>query len=183
LAELAQLGPAELVTQLGLAHEEDLDELPPRRLEIREHPHFLEHGGGQVLGLVDDDDDVSPGRCLLQEVVVQRVDHLDPPHARTGQLEVPEHELQELHEAHGRVEDEDGSDIRPESTEEVTDQGRLPGADLSEDQDESLALLYAVDRGGQGLFVRLAHEQVARVWREGKRALTQSIELRVHRSL
>ena len=61
-------------------------------------------------------------------------------------------------------------------------QCRLPGADLSEDQDESLALLYAVDRGGEGLLVRLAHEQVARVGREGERALTQPIELRVHRT-
>ena len=155
---------------------------PRAGLEVREHPHFLEHGGGQVLGLVDDDDDVSPGRCLFQQVVVQRVDHLDSPHARTGQLEVPEHELEELDEAHGRVEDEDGSDIRPESTEEVADQRRLPGADLSEDQDESLALLHAVDRGGEGLLVRLAHEQVARVGCEGKRALTQPVELRVHRT-
>src|SRR5262249_58843651 len=56
LAELAELWPRELVSQLRLPDEQDLKQLRVGRLEVREQAQVLEGRRGEVLRLVDDDE-------------------------------------------------------------------------------------------------------------------------------
>ena len=56
LAELAEVGGAELLFELGLTGEDDLDELFGRGFEVGEQADLFEQLPGKVLGFVDDDD-------------------------------------------------------------------------------------------------------------------------------
>ena len=74
LPELAQPLPVELLPQLRLADQDDLEELALIGLEVREQADLLEELVFQVLGLVDDQDDVVPGGRLVEQVLVQELE-------------------------------------------------------------------------------------------------------------
>src|SRR5258706_14066868 len=78
LAELAQAPVVQLVSQLRLAEEDDLQELALVGLEIREQADLLQKLGAQILGLVDEQDDVLAGGELVEEEPVERLQTLHP---------------------------------------------------------------------------------------------------------
>ena len=175
LAELPQAPVAELLAQLRLPDEHDLEQLGPAGLEVGEHPDVLEHRPGQVLGLVDDQDDAAARLVLLQQDWL-RASTCGPPPLGKGDLEVAEHDLEKLLEGQVRVEDEHGLDARAQPRQDVADQRGLPGPHLAEDQDEAPPLLDPVGDVRERLLVRLAREQVLRVRGEPERALPQPVE-------
>ena len=73
LRELPQLVAGEEVPQLRLAHQHDLDELLGVGLQVRDEADLLEHLRREVLGLVDQQDDVAVRRPRLEEEAVERV--------------------------------------------------------------------------------------------------------------
>ena len=62
LRELTQFRSGERGAQLGLAHQDDLQQFAAARLEVGEQPHLLEHRRAEVLRFVDDQDGPLAGR-------------------------------------------------------------------------------------------------------------------------
>ncbi len=77
LAQLAQAALVEPVAQLGLADQDDLQQLALVGLEVREQPHLLEQLRLEILRLVDQEHDVVAGLGLLEEESVQDVEVRD----------------------------------------------------------------------------------------------------------
>src|SRR5499425_166037 len=68
----------ELGPELGLAHQQDLQELGGRRLEVGEQAHLLHRLGRQILRLIDDEHGVLAGALALDEEVVEGHDAPGP---------------------------------------------------------------------------------------------------------
>src|SRR5262245_54919123 len=73
LRQLEQLLAAEELEQLGLTDQDDLEELVPLGLEVREEAKLLERGDAQALGFVDDEDRPSLPGVGGQQVTVESV--------------------------------------------------------------------------------------------------------------
>ena len=86
LAELAQFLARKEPLQLGLAHQDDLEQLLLVGLEVGEEAHLLEDLEGQVLGLVDDEDDVASARDPFQKHAVHLRDEV---HLAARELRLP----------------------------------------------------------------------------------------------
>src|SRR5262249_49567018 len=140
LAELAQAAVVELVAELGLADEDDLEELPLVGLEVREEADLLEEVELQVLGLVDHQHDVVALGELLQEEAVEHLQVGDAVGLRRLQAELVEDRLEELVAGQDRVQDEGGLHLRPQLLQDGAADGGLPGAHLAGELDEALAL-------------------------------------------
>ncbi len=82
--------------QLGLAREDDAQQLFLLRLETRQQAHFLEHLARQVLRFVDDEQDLLAGRVLLDHEVLEHRQQLDFAFAERLEAELDEQRLQEL---------------------------------------------------------------------------------------
>ena len=74
LGELLELGPLEHRAQLGLADQDDLQQLALVGLEVGQQAQLLEHLGRELLRLVDDEHVVLADGVGLQQEVVERVD-------------------------------------------------------------------------------------------------------------
>ena len=74
LRQLAQVVPRQDAAQLGLADEDDLQQLLARRLQIGQQANLLEHLAAEILGLVDDQHRAPPARVRVEQVAVERVD-------------------------------------------------------------------------------------------------------------
>ena len=155
LRQLPQLVPRQEVAQLGLAHQHDLDELLGVRLQVGDEPDLLEHLRREVLGFVDQQDDVASRRARLQEEAVEGVHEALLRGAVRRDVEVVEDRAQELVRGEGGVEHEGGVGVRAELREEVAGECRLPGSHLPGDEDEPAALAPAELEVGERLRVPL----------------------------
>jgi hypothetical protein len=59
LLEVPQFLEIELVLQLGLTHEDHLEEFFRRGLKVGKHPEVLQSLDGHVLGLIDDESNIA----------------------------------------------------------------------------------------------------------------------------
>jgi hypothetical protein len=117
--------------ELGLTHEQDLQQLRGRRLEVRQQPHLLEHLRREVLRLVDDQErDLVAAQAVDQEVV-QRHQVLGLGPARVLDVELVEQHPQEVERLDARIEDERRGHRRLELRQQRVDQRRLPRADFA----------------------------------------------------
>ncbi len=91
LAELAQPLLVELLAQLRLSDENDLEELALIGLEVREQADLLEQLGFEILGLVDEQDDVVAGRRLVEQVLVQDLEVRGPVELARLQTQLGQH--------------------------------------------------------------------------------------------
>ena len=189
LRELLELGPREHRAQLGLADQDDLQQLAVAGFEIRQEPQLFEHLGRQVLRLVDHEQVVLADRVGAQQELVERVDvvldgrrHLRELRAAVlvGHVELIADRLQQLDDRQLRVEDVRDIAAPRHLFEEAAADGGLAGADLAREQHEAAAPVHAVQQVGERLAVALAHEQVARIGRDRERLVLQAEELRVH---
>jgi hypothetical protein len=71
LAQLTHFIPIQNFRKLGLSRQDDLYQLFCVRLQVRDQPDLLEHGGFQVLGLIDDEDDGSALGILLKKKLIE----------------------------------------------------------------------------------------------------------------
>ncbi|MPM36845.1 hypothetical protein SDC9_83449 [bioreactor metagenome] len=69
--------------QLGLADQDDLQQLALTGFQVGEQPQLLQHVGRQVLRLVDDQHVVAAARIRVEQEGIERIDAiLDRFHAR-----------------------------------------------------------------------------------------------------
>ena len=183
LGELAQVVAVEQFAQLGLADQDDLQQLLGAGLEVRQQAHLLEHGGLEVVGLVDDDHDALALGVGAQQVGVQDVDEVL--HAADGVVGHADAELladgqQELGGGDARVEDQRDFGVLRDLREQRADGGGLAGADLAGELDEAAGLADAVNEVRKRLRMALAQEEIARVGGDGERLFVQPEERQVH---
>ena len=77
LDELPQLGALEEDAQLGLAHEDDLQEVIGLGVHIGEHAQLLQRLGREILGLVDDQRHPAALGIALDQVIQEDLVLLD----------------------------------------------------------------------------------------------------------
>ena len=173
-----------MLDQLGLADEDDLEQLRRRRLEIRQEAHLLEHLDGEVLRLVDDQHRPAAARVSVEHVRVQRVhEHLravGPRGIRDTQLVADRRE--KLETAHRRVQDERDVDVVREMLQEIAAQRRLSGSDLPCQLNEAPSLGNAVQEMREPLPVTLAEIQEALVGRGRERRFGKAEVREIQRS-
>ena len=80
LAQLRQPRLRELRGQLGLAGQNDLQQLGVVRLEIGKHAHGFEHGVIEILRFVHDQDKTFPRKQFFKQDLVQFAVHGDEAH-------------------------------------------------------------------------------------------------------
>ncbi|MEZ6194475.1 MAG: hypothetical protein R3F20_01930 [Planctomycetota bacterium] len=166
LPQLPETGVLDLLLQLGLPEQEDLDELLGLGLEVRDQPDLLHRREGQVLRLVDDEDDVAVLGELLDEELVDRVEDRDPVSLLDVEPELAGDGVEELDPGQTGVRHQRGDGaLGLEVAQERAAERRLAGPDLSRDHREPLAGLHGVEELGEGLVVALAREEEARVRR------------------
>ena len=193
LGQLLQLRAGQHRAQFGLADQHDLQQLAFAGFEVGQQAQLLQHVGAQVLCLVDDQHAALAGRVALQQEGVQRVDVvLDRDHAGGGlrhrDVELLADRLQQLRHRQLGVEDVGHMAAFGDLLQEAAAHGGLAGADVAGEQHEAAARAahaaagggHAVQQVRQGLAVALAHEEVTRVGRDGKRVLRQAEMVRVH---
>ena len=76
LRELPQLDAAQQLAQLGLADQDDLQQLLRFGFEVGQQAHLLEHFGREVLRFVDHQHDALAFGMRLEQVVAQQVDQI-----------------------------------------------------------------------------------------------------------
>ena len=167
-------GRSSLAAQLGLADEQDLQDLLARRLEVGEQPDLLEGLRIEVLGLVEDQDRVLAGALALDQEVLEREEPLGQ-RASPG-LAMPRSSSMYSRspvEAEHRVGDERHRRRLVQPLEQRLEQRRLARADLAGQQDEALALLDPVEELGERLLVRRRQVEEAGIRRRIERRLPQ----------
>src|SRR5262249_14747302 len=169
LIQLAELPALELLLQLGLADQDDLEQLSRGRLERGQDADLLERVHAHLLGLVEDDHHGlalgAGGEQMLAELSHQlalgSAAPLDP--------EVVEDHPDELGIRQMRVEDEGALNLLRQLPQERTAQRRLPRPHVADQSHEALLARDAVEERAQDLVMALGPEQKGRLGRENER--------------
>ena len=182
LGELTQLRPGEELRQLGLADQDDLEELLPRRLEVRQQPDLLEHLGAEVLRLVDDQHGPTPAPVRVEQGLGERVDE-DLEARRAGGIGDPElvtHDREQLDRRQPGIEDHGDIDVGRQLLEQGAAHRGLPCANLPRQLHDAPATPDSVEQMGESLAVRVAQIEVAWIGREGERPLGEAEVRGIH---
>ena len=76
LVELSHRRRGEHVLQLWLSYKDDLDQLLLLCFQVREHSDLLKNGGGEVLGLIYNENSVTSLAEVLKQELIDLVDAL-----------------------------------------------------------------------------------------------------------
>ena len=182
LAELPQLPAVELLAQLGLADENDLQELALVGLEVREQTHLLEELGVEVLRLVDEQDDVVTRRGLVEEKAVQNLQVRRPVELPRLEAQLREDRPHQLRCRDHRVQDERRLVGRAELGQDRPADRGLARAHLSGDLDEPLAFPDAEENVVERLAMLVREEEEPGIGRYVERRLAEAVEVVVHRA-
>ena len=180
LLELLELGEVELGLELRLTHEQDLQELVRRGLEVREQPDLFQRRGVEVLRFVEDEDGVLAGPFALDEEVVQRD---EPPRLRRlaiGNPKVREDVLENAVKRERGVEDEGDRGLSVEPLPKGVEQGGLSRAHLAGQDHEAFALLDTVLELGERLLMPRTHVEEFGIRGRVEGLLAESVEGQVH---
>src|SRR5215211_1178092 len=143
LFELAQVGPVERLAELGLAAEDDLEELAAAHLEVEQEANLFEQLRREPVRLVDDEHGPLPLRVAREQQPVEEREHLRL-RAGAGELQLLAELDEEFRDRQERVEDVDGVDLEIEVIHCRVEQRRLARPDLPRDHQETLVILEAV---------------------------------------
>src|SRR5262249_22452167 len=111
LAELAKLRELEFFLEFGLAGKHNLEKFFGGGLEIGEQANLFHHRIGEVLRLVDDQNDGLAQTIALKEPVVELHELLALGFRFAGDVELRENEIKQLAGIHARVEKERGARV------------------------------------------------------------------------
>jgi hypothetical protein len=142
----------------------------------------LERAAGEVLRLVDDEQDPLAAAVARAEVVLDQAEHARL--RRRGRVERQRLRHEPRHVVGAQAERADQGDEQPlvaQLLAQVSYQRRLAGADLAGDDDEALALLKPEGEVGHGPAVRAAGVEEARARAELERPSREGVVFRVHR--
>ncbi len=146
------------------------------RFEICQEADLLQHVGGQILCLVDDEHGATPSRVGIQQVLVEPVDQHFPAFraGRVGDAQLVAHRGQQLDVGELGIQDERHVHLGRQLLEQAPAEGGLPGPDFAGELDETAPLTDSVQEMGQALAVPVAHVEIARVRRDGKRRFREA---------
>src|SRR5262249_30081427 len=122
LPELTKLGQPELQLELRLTHEQDLQQLLGRRLEVREQPDLLEGLRSQVLGFVENQHRLLTFAAALDQEAVESGQPLGSRAAGITDSEILQRVLEDPVERQQRVGDERDRRAGIELSEERVEQ-------------------------------------------------------------
>ena len=174
LGELAQVLAGQHLAQLGLADEDDLQELLARGLEVRQQADLLQHLAAEVLRLVDHQHGAAPARVRVQQVAVEGVDQrLEAGGARgIDHVQLVADRGQQLDGREGGIEHHGHVDRRRELLEQRAAERGLAGSHLARELHEAAAALaQPPQQVGQRLAVAVGEVEIARVRRDRERLL------------
>src|SRR2546422_7974816 len=170
----------ELGLELRLAHQQDLEELGRRGLEVREQSDLFQRRGAQVLRFVEDQDGVLTGPLAFDEEAVERHESLRPRLASLGDSQVLEDVLEDAVKRQRGIDHEGDRRLSVEPLTKGVKQRGLSRAHLAGQDDEAFPLLGAVEQLGQGLPVRRTHVKESGIRRRVEGLLRESVERQVH---
>src|SRR5262249_30098493 len=180
LMELPHLRPLKLRSKLGLADQQNLKELRAGRLEVREQPNLFERLEREVLGLVENQDRSLTGAVTLDQEGVEGDEALGLRLAGLGDAEVLEDVLEQSIEGQRRVEHEGGGGGAIEPAQESAEQGCLPRAHLSGQQNEPDVVLDPVRELSQRVAMAPGEIEKLRIRCRAEGLFAQSVEVEVH---
>jgi len=162
--------------ELRLSQQDDLDQLFPDGLQIRQHPDLLHHAVRKILRLVDQQHGVPPRGEIAQQKIIQRVEipFLRCPSPLRPNAELLVDRLEQLDVGKGGVEDERRGDGIVQAGEQGTAKGRLARPDPAGDRHEPLFFMDPVNQAVQRLPVLRAQVQIPGIRGKGEGILPQT---------
>src|SRR5262249_20947855 len=151
--------------------QEQLEQLARGRLEVREQADLFEGPAVEVLRLVENQDRVLPRAAALDEEVVEGEEPLRLRAAGRGDAEVLQDVLEDALERQEGVEDEGRLGGRVERLQERLQQRGFARPHFGGEDDETPALLHAVEELGERFLVTRGGVEKPRVRRGVKRFL------------
>ena len=179
LAELFEVGLGDFVAELGLADEDNLEELVGGGFEVGEHAEFFEDFVGEVLGFINDHDDEAVFGELLDEELVDGEEHAGLVGVG-GDGELVADEADELGGVEVSVADECDLGVVFEVLEEEMGDEGFAGADFAGEEDEAAALFDGIDEVGEGFVVAWGFEKEGGVRGVAEGKLLEIVVLEIH---
>ena len=180
LPQLAQLWIVEPVAELGLAHENDLQQLSVVGFEIGKKADLLEQFISQILRFVDDQDCVLAALDLLQKEMVDDGESVEAIQSINGQAILESDGFDQLFGTHDRVQNERGGILAFKRFEHGAAKGGFAGPHFAGQLDEAFSFANAVKQVIQRLAMFGAIKQEPRIWCNVKRRFGQAVVFQVH---
>ena len=169
LGKLAQFRAIEHVAQLGLAKQDDLQQLLRRRFQVGQQADLLQRIQGQVLRLVDDQHHAQALRVGIQQIGVECIRQPLEAAMLAGdvELELLADGLDHLHGRELGIEQQGNLGVFRQLFEKQAAEGGLAGADFAGELHEATAaaLADAIQQVRERIAVALGKEYIARVRR------------------
>ena len=132
LRELREVGPQHHVAQLGLADQDQLQQLVLAGIDVGEHPQLFQRLAVEVLRLVEDQHHPPPVGVFLDQIGLQPREEVDVVLARAGGLvQRHQHPAQQLAAAALGVGDQRHADVVLDLAQQMLQQRRLAGPHLA----------------------------------------------------
>ena len=172
--------------KLGLADQDDLQQLGGGGLEVREQPDLLERLRAQVLRLVHDQYHAAAARVRVEQVPPQKVhQRLGAAFSRLRHRDVQflADRQQELRRRNAWIQDQRHVRVTGQLLEQAADHGGLAGPDFAGELYEPAGLVYPVQQVRERLRVAATQVEVARVRSNRERLFLEPEKARVHAGL
>ena len=144
LAELLEFRTRKQLLELRLPDQDYLNQLFFLGLNVREHSDLLEHGGVEILGLIDDEHHILAPEAFFEKEPVEFVDKFFLGLARGVDAEIGIDRLEEFDFREVGVEDDRAFGAVVHLVQQVPAKRRLAGANFACDHHEAAALLDAI---------------------------------------
>ena len=158
LPQLAEFEGIDHLSQLGLAHQHDLQQFVARGFQVGQEPHLLEGFHRQVLGLVDDDHHLLIFGFFLDQEGIQYFDELLGGVGIGRNPELGVDIFEQLEGIQFGVEDVGTGNGGIELLKKCTAQGAFAGADFARNHEKTLSLAQGEFEMGEGFLVGRAQE-------------------------
>ena len=140
--------------QLGLTRQDDLEQFPTGIFQVAEQAHFFQNVRFEIVGFVDDQGCRGTALGLPQQECIEREQNSGFRGAFASQFKIVGQHFEELIGRETRVEDRgEGDVLLDEEFAQAFEQGGFAGSGVAGQDDESLAVLHAVNQIRQGFFV------------------------------
>src|ERR1019366_65673 len=164
LPQLTQLRLVLLLFQLRLPDQNNLKELLRKGLEIRKHADLFQHFVRKILGLVDDEHRGLSRPVAIEQPVIEAQQNLALGSRIARNAEVRHHVVQELRDAHARIENERRSDLlQAQPLQQLVDERGFARTHFPREQDKTFPALDSVGQAGQRLLSMARQKQITRV--------------------
>ncbi len=180
LVQLAKRVGLQQLSQLRLAHQNNLKQFAGGGFHIGEQPQLLQHIGAQVLGFVHEQDHALALGFFLQEKGIEAIDEGFYRFCVRGDAEFVVDGFEQLKGVELGVEDVGRCGILVQAFQEHATKGRLAGTHFAGDLNESLAIAHGIVQVGQHLFMNPGQVKVLRVGYQFERSLLKAKKTIVH---